>query len=198
METFIEILKAAAWPAITLYFLLTYRDAINKILLQIPGKLRSASKLEVGSVKFELAASLEGSGDAELASVMQRLSRRAYQKIIELRDPNHHHHISTRSWTNEREEFYCLPPHAELDTLKELDAAKLIEFNQPLDRYIDTFISHPDAQRAGDVGRQHQIRASTLSDESKQYIESVSYALTREGRRLYEAMTDIIINQLAR
>jgi hypothetical protein len=133
MNLMLEYAKALAWPLLIVGLLAVYRPPLGRLVDVVINKVESAS--EVKLFAFELKDVTKELGLPDLGADLTGLSSTAIEYLMKL--PNDE---SSRLLTDRQGEpnapIFKLPKQSELDTLAELEAAKLIVFATPLREYL--------------------------------------------------------------
>ena len=197
LKHIIELAQALAWPLVALYALAYFRRPLRSALELLPEKLRGVSKLTVGSLSFEIQAYLQATGDEELLRVLPKVSRRSFEKLLDLRATNHFYSLCVRG-TNIRVEgeTFSLRDQQELTSLREMESLGLIRFTEPLgefEAFFEALPGYTPVQGSTDDGL---VSIGLLTDAQRLRIESQRYVLTDLGRRAYDAVFTVVIRQI--
>ena len=199
LKLLIELAKALAWPLVALYALVYFRRPLRSALDLLPEKLRNVSKVTVGSLSFEVQAYLQATGDDELLRVLPKLSRRAFEKILDLRVTNHHYVLCSRGTSMAvSDEHYTLRKDEDFSVLHELEALGLIRFAEPLVDFEAFFETLPGYAAIAGSTSEGSVVVAALSADQVQRVEAERYALTDLGRRAYDAVFTVVIRQIGR
>lgn len=178
-------------------FFLTFRDPIRRTIAVIPAKLEQATKGNIGSLSWEIEQSVRQAGGSDLAARVGRLSRPGIQALINtpLYGSGGLHGAYTG---NKGERGYILPPPDRLNGFRELEAAHLLRFQEPLDpwlRFIESLPMREDLSVPVPWGRT-MILTSPLTPEQERRIHAQYYELTPKGVQAVEAIVNAIGEQL--
>jgi hypothetical protein len=170
--------------ALVLLFYKPLRSALSRL-----------SKVQFGDVSVELNRRALSIGGAELAQSLRAISPQAVRVLIEA-DPKDKN--ITLVWTTGYGEpgkgpkLLRVPPHEQLDALRELEERGLVEFESQFSdfnefrRILGELDTWPD---------ENYIPAERLEDNERFVLESQFAQLTSLGGKAYDAIIDVVVSQ---
>lgn len=198
LKTIIDLVTSLVWPGIIMWVLFYFRNQIKRLLDLLPSKLNQASKISVGSFSLEIEEKLKELGMSDLTETMHTLSREAYELIIKLGNTSSYYHLISQSWSNDGTSYFSLPSDKELKFYKEIEEKGIIEFSEPLDEIVEKFKKFKNCKKRSVPDPTWSILAVDLPEDAKEQFKNIMYNLTNKGKRIYDAMFDIIINEFCK
>jgi hypothetical protein len=193
LHAVVELLLALAWPAVALYFLLTYREPLRDLILVVPKKLEQTSKFSFGSLVFEMQATLVNIGDPSLARELPRLSRAAYERLLTMQDDDDVITLITYHGENGGSGI-VLAKEKKQKVALELERVGLIEATEPIKDFITFAKTLPQSSRPS--GKGTWIPTNSLNEEQEGRLNAHNCKVTPRGRRLYEVMIGVVLSNL--
>jgi hypothetical protein len=194
---FIDFLKVTSWPLLALTFFLVFRHDIARTIALVPDKLERADKGNIGSLSWEIQQRAKEQGGSDLAHRIGTLSPAAIEELI--KTPRRGMAGLLGSYPGVGGvRGYVMPSPQRLNGFRELGAAQLIRFTEPLDEWLKFVGSLPLTEDP--VGTDSYSRALTirtpLAAEVQRRIDGQDYELTPKGKQAVEAIVQVIGEQL--
>jgi hypothetical protein len=197
LKLLIDLTQALAWPLVALYALIYFRSPLRCALELLPEKLRNVSKVTVGSLSFEVQAYLQATGDNELLTVLPKVSRRAFEKLLDLKVTNHHYVLCARGTkVGAMGEGYLLRTDETLSPLRELEELGLVRFTEPLSEFVAFFETLPGYTTTTSYSGEGFVAIAPLAAEQVKRVDAEAYSLTDLGRRAYDAVFTVVVRQI--
>lgn len=196
IKLIIQLIGVLAWPGVVLYVIISFHTPLKKLLEQLTKKFSeaSASRISFGSLSLELENRLQQQGAGILAEAARKLSRGAFDLILRLGDPNHHHGLGSAG-----PNLYYLPDPKMLAIILELHQAKLLAFTEPVEEFLRFVQTHSLVKHvASSSGQGHVVLSKEgLTDIERKRVEHMNFRLNEEGKRVHDALLEILLTQLS-
>jgi|ERR1039458_1779379 hypothetical protein len=196
LKLVIQLIGALAWPCVVLFVVILFHAPLKNLLQHLAKKFSEASKskFSFGSLSLELENKLQQQGAGNLAEAARKLSRGAFDLILRLGDPNHHHGFGSAGSNS-----YYLPDHKMLATILELHQAKLLAFTEPVEEFLRFVQTHSRVQYVANPSGQNFVVLSKegLTDIERKRVEHMNFRLNEEGKRVHDALLEILLTQLS-
>lgn len=199
LKLLVELVTAIAWPFVALYVLIYFRAQLRDSLQALAKKLETVSKVSVGGLSVELQAFIQATGDTELIGILPKLSRRAFERLLDIREKNHSFHLCASGTRHNIEgQVLSLDFDERLEALRELERLQLIKFTEPLWEFESFYEALPGyALERGSTRATGYVQFRLLSEEQLKRATAQAYSLTDLGRRAYDAVFTVVLKQLA-
>jgi hypothetical protein len=198
LSAVVDLVKALAWPVMTLALFFTFQEPIRRTILLIPDKLEKADKANLGSLSWEIQQHAEAHGGADLARSVGALTPAAVQELMQT--PRRATMSIISGWSFPHgQEGYGLPSDSRLNALSALEAAQLIKFREPLSGWRDFVASlHLQRERSVEQNDEQALVATTpLTPAQGQRLQGEFYEMTPKGKQAFDAIVAAIGAQLS-
>jgi hypothetical protein len=210
-ENINDLLRALAWPLLILLAFLVYRTEFNAVIRLIPEKIRSSSKITVGSLSLEIERTAREQGETELGAIIQNLSEPGIRKLLTLGSGSHSLAVRDDIDRQGRQKnALSLPP--DLADFLELEKSGLLDADEPIETYAAYFRSLADKSTryrspegntsdrpatANNVKFDHySIPTDRLTAAEKQHLEQQSVWLSEKGRKAFDIIVKVVGEQI--
>lgn len=163
-ENINDLVKSLIWPFIILLFFFTYKAELNSIIREVPEKIRNSSKLSFGSFSIEIEKAAKESGNEELGKVITNLSEGGIRKLLTLGSGRY-----MLVQVDNINKSFGLPN--DLDIMSELEEKGLIQFNEPLNKFLSYFDSLKPDEQIMYMGKNGNSSTARSEDYSEKYIQ---------------------------
>jgi len=122
--TWLELAKAAFWPALALIAFIDFHDPLRRTLELLPKEFERASKIQYGSLLVEVREQAKNSPFSDLAETLGNFDSDSVELLLRVR-PDMEALATENNQSNER----YIPDEPTMAKLLGLEANKLIVFN---------------------------------------------------------------------
>jgi hypothetical protein len=199
IKIIIHLIEALAWPGVVLYIVISFHAPLKNLLEQLAKKFSEASKskFSFGSLSLELESRLQQQGAGNLAETARKLSRGAFDLILRLGDTNH-----TYGFGSNVNNLYYLPDYKMTATVLELNQARLLNFPEPPEEFLRFVQTHSLVKHIADPSGTNVLGhvvlpKEGLTDVERNRIEHMNFRLNEEGKRVHDALLEILLVQLS-
>jgi hypothetical protein len=193
----VELLKGLAWPLLALTFFLIFKEPIRRTIALVPDKLEKADKGNIGSLSWEIQQHAREQGGSDLARRVGTLSPAAIDALINA--PRFGGAGILSSYGGIRDDRgYVLPSEERFDGFRELEAAQLLRFQEPLAdwlQFLKTLPLREDSSISFPHGRT-MILTAPLTPEQQRRVDAQHYELSPKGKQAVEAIVKALGEQL--
>ena len=192
----VELLRAVAWPLLTLGFVLMFYAPIRRMIELVPAKLDKADKANIGYLSWEIRQRVRQQGGTELARTVGALSPAAVEELIRI--PRHGMMGLPGSYSGPNGATgYVIPSSVRLNAFRELQSAQLIKFAKPFDDWLNYLAVLPVREEKADPndGERTMVLEMPLTPQQEEGVRQ-SYELTPKGEQAVQAIVGVIGEQL--
>lgn len=205
IERISVIIKSLVLPGIFIFIIIQFHEPLGKIAHMLPIKLDHANKVSAGGLSFEIEKSAKAEGNPELSKLINGLSRRALQILLETPVSSSKYNVETwrvlagTAITNgEAMIHYEIPSESEINAFKELESAHLLVFNRPIDQWISDVdkilkLSYHSENFDSYVTENGQPE---VDKEGMQLLESFKYKHSHLGKKAVNMIIHSVSNEL--
>jgi len=198
-KTIVELVKASFWPVLVMAIFLQFYAELKQVVQLIPASIARATKIEVGSLKFEIQVQANATGNPELANALGQLSEKEIAMLLTL--PRQKYEFLGRLTNLDESQSYSIPSKPKLETLLKLEKGGYVRFDYPLENFLNLVSGISTRSRPSEFRKETLLDedfdvSRNLDEERKRRLDSYSFNLSDKGIGAFNAIVAAISKQL--